>query len=196
MTTREAAIAIDTTGIRRFAPSPPSPPTWTPRVVGLGLALVHPENGIVESFGTLIHQPKDHVARNEARRAWEVNGIDPADVIACTFTAQAAAGALRSWWADRGKPRLRGYPNDFVRAFLTDAPWFVPADVWGTCVMQEAASRLPGGGGGRLALAKAQARLADMGFDTAAPWDATTRAHSSAVIVAKIILALRTLPGA
>jgi hypothetical protein len=183
---RTAYITIDTTGLAGSIPG------WTPRIVGLGLAVV--ENGeVINSTGGLIHQPAHHVRDPRALGAWQANGVEPTDILDTAITEDQVAESVKA--AVTGCT-LRGYNVEFLHDFLSQPPFGL--NEWGACVMKEAAGKLHKtvalGGLGSIArypaLNEALYWALSKGHDVTPPDNVKNRAHANSVRIAKLAIAL------
>lgn len=202
-------LAIDTTGLppgrgsRCGEAGVDTHSAFTPRVIGIGLAVVDDAGGIVASTGTLVRQPRDHVHDPGAAGAFGANGIDPEDVVKARLSEDEAAAAMKAMIfkaADGGRPvPVHGFNVAFLRHFLDQPPWSVdrlPLAFWGHCVMRRAAEVIgaegPEGSRGRrgpptrIAMGKVLAWASERGYDIVVPGTASGRAEANAIRCAKI----------
>ncbi len=107
-------------------------------------AVAMDERGIeISSFQSLCN-PGEDAMRNSNPEAFEVSGIDPADVRKAEPIVMVAH-KFAFWCAEYGQ--LHAFPNVFERGFLRKEPWTIADDErWGECV-QAAAQEVMGKAG-------------------------------------------------
>jgi DNA polymerase III epsilon subunit-like protein len=101
-------------------------------VVEIGAVAVDSQGVELSSYQSLAN-PGGWAMKNSEPRAFEVSGIDPADVRAARPIGDVAKEFLA--WAS-GKGKLHAYPVQFERGFLVREPWSVASIAWGDCVME------------------------------------------------------------
>ena len=183
---RTAYLTIDTTGLVGSIPG------WTPRIVGLGLAVVE-NSEVINSTGGLIHQPAHHVRDPRALGAWQANGIEPTDIVDTSITENQVAASVKD--AVTGCT-LRGYNIEFLHAFLSQEPFGL--NEWGGCVMKEAKRKVFPPDGRKRAwqeprfpcLNEALYWALSQGHDVTPPDNVKNRAHANSVRIAKLAIAL------
>jgi len=111
-------------------------------VVEVGAIAVDPGGLEVGEFQSLAF-PGDWAMQNSDPNAFDISGIDPAEVRNARPIDQVAL-EFREWIRKYG--RLHAYPLEFERGFLGRAPWSVPVMLWGDCIMEAAKSVMAAAG--------------------------------------------------
>lgn len=113
---------------------------------------------VVHTFNSLCNPGVDVVRAERSRKAFEVNGIDPAEVLEAQ-SEEFVAGMLRLFEQKLPASMERhSFNNGFDKGFLSLLPWGLDEE-WGHCVMLRATRVLQSPGGRWLSLDKAAKRL-------------------------------------
>lgn len=101
-------------------------------VIEVGAVLLGPSGVELASYQSLAN-PGEWAMKNSEPRAFEVSGIDPADVRAAR-PIEEVAREFREWLSAHAGT-IYAYPLAFDQKFLLVPPWSVQAPTWGKCVM-------------------------------------------------------------
>lgn len=131
-------------------------------VVQVGLAY-RSRVGQIVRWSQVCNPGVEFLANGRATRALEVNGLTIRQVLRAPPARQVAKVLHRRLdriGSESKQPIvLRSYNRDFDEPFLRSAPWNVPKEWWGPCLMKEAANLLNGEGGRWMKLPVAVNRL-------------------------------------
>lgn len=101
-------------------------------VIEIG-AVVFKDEAEVGSFSTLIN-PGEEALRQASADALAVNGITP-EMLTGAPAPKDAGKAFLSFLERHPDSTFHAYNNEFDSGFLAQAPWNVPQNRWGECVM-------------------------------------------------------------
>lgn len=137
------AVDVETTGLGHHA----SPPR-DDGVVQVGLAHRHLDGDGITSWSMVCNPGDRYVADGRADEALDINGRTVDEVLnapPATVAADLVRETLTAVEKAHGAPvELRAYNVDFDAPFLRAAPWRLPADRFGPCIMKRAAVHLDG----------------------------------------------------
>ena len=185
-------IALDTTGL-------PAKDGWWPAIVSVGVAEIV-GGSLYQHTGGLVCQPRRRCEEGRTFRAWEINGIDPEEVINAPTSEAEVASRLRGLATGR---LFRGFNTEsFLAKLLRNDPWGIYS--WGPCVMMQAHQAMNGQKIQQLSegnhrkrgrprypsFSKALSWVMERGHDVDPPLGAKLGAHRKAVQVAKLAVAL------
>lgn len=100
-------------------------------VIEIGAVSVDADGRETGSYQSLCN-PGDQAMRNSEPKAFEVNGIDPKEVMRAP-PIEEVAGKFRDW-LDK-KALIYAFPVAFESSFLVKKPWTLEVGRWGVCVM-------------------------------------------------------------
>ena len=119
--------------------------------------------GRVQRWAQFCNPGAEFLAHGRASEAFRVNGLTLNQVLRAPPAREVAKvfhRRLRAVEAETGRPIvLRSYNRDFDEPFLRVAPWNVPSEWWGPCIMKQAANHVNGLGGRWMKLGVAVDRL-------------------------------------
>lgn len=153
-------------------------------VVQVGYAY-RDEKGRVQRWAQLCNPGAEFLAGGRASQAFQINGLSLNQVLRAPPAREVAKvfhRRLRAVEESVDQPVvLRSYNRDFDEPFLRAPPWNVPHELWGPCIMKEAANRLNGVGGRWMKLGVAVDRLG-LRWPTGPAHTAAVDAHAALLI--------------
>lgn len=119
-----AVVDVETTGLPGL---PGRDPTFDPRIIEIGLAVVTRDGSIPLTTSLLVRQPREHLLDPRAAEALQVNRISVDELLRQGIDEGLAAGAIASWLLGvrdtYGVAELRAYNAPFDFAFIERPPW-------------------------------------------------------------------------
>ncbi len=103
-------------------------------IVEIGAVAMDALGTEISAFQSLCN-PGEDAMRNSDPRAFEISGIDPADVRQAE-PVEIVSTKFSFWCADYGQ--LHAFPNIFEQGFLRKTPWLISSEGWGECVQMAA----------------------------------------------------------
>lgn len=119
-------LDIETTGRR----------TYNSRIVEVAAVVLDQNFAEIERWGTLVNPGAESLALAQPK-AMEVNKLTPDDLKDAPGPLDAAKG-FQALIDKHPEATLHAFNNEFDSWFLALAPWNVPLNRWGKCIMLEA----------------------------------------------------------
>ncbi len=100
-------------------------------VIEIGAVAVDVDDQEIDSYQSLCN-PGEWAMRNSEPKAFEVNGIDPKNVISAR-PIEVVSGEFLKWLDKRAL--IYAFPVSFESSFLVKKPWRIDQGRWAPCVM-------------------------------------------------------------